>query len=172
MTVLLLIPQMQSTLLGNKESYGQKAKCALAPKENYICVQPAQFIDLWGKQPAMQWNALVYGTWEEPMEKSPDSHEYCIGTLLLGEMKSEGDYIIAKKEWGQWRKAEFLCCICWSGSDNLLKFSFSSLVQPVIKQWQESGYRGRVLPKSETQTHVFCFSKCVLSPFHLTAMLS
>lgn len=30
------------------------------------------------------------------MEKSPAPHEYCIGTLLLGEMKTEGDYITAK----------------------------------------------------------------------------
>lgn len=31
-------------------------------------------------------------------KKSPAPHEYCIGTLPLGEMKSEGDYITAKKE--------------------------------------------------------------------------
>lgn len=30
------------------------------------------------------------------MEKSPAPYEYCIGTLLLGEMKSEGDYITTK----------------------------------------------------------------------------
>lgn len=30
------------------------------------------------------------------MEKNPAPYEYCIGPLLLGEMKSERDYITAK----------------------------------------------------------------------------
>lgn len=30
------------------------------------------------------------------MEESSAPHEYCIGTFLQGEMKSEGDYITAK----------------------------------------------------------------------------
>ena len=42
MTVLLLAPQSQGTLLRNKESYEQKKKsCALAPRENYIHVPPS-----------------------------------------------------------------------------------------------------------------------------------
>lgn len=46
MTVLWQTPPSQRTLLRNRSSSGQTARCALEPSEHYVRMQPAPFVDL------------------------------------------------------------------------------------------------------------------------------
>lgn len=135
MTVLFQAPQSQSTLLRSKESYGQKARCVLASSENYIHVQPAQFIDLWGKTACNAVKCIDLWCLRRAHGEEPSSSLILHRHPPAGWNEKWRGLHHSKNKWGWRRKAEALCCICQSGSDHHLKCSFSSLVQRVIKQW-------------------------------------
>lgn len=152
-TMLFQAHQSQSMLLRNK-SHGQNTRCVLALKENYIRVQPAQFMGLWGKPTCNAVKCIDLWCLRRGHGGELSSSWILHRHLPAGRNEKWRGLHHSKNKWGQWRKAELLCSICQSGSNRWLKCSFSSLVWLVIKRCQDDGCRDGACLKSETQTQV------------------